>query len=383
MEYLLLSFNKLRPTTVANRATFRGKLVMSTKAAIAVVGTGWWATQAHIPSLVNNPRVDVVLVDKNPAALKKAADKYGVEHAYTNLAEALKQHPNIKGAVVAVTHSAHFEAGKEVLESGLHLFMEKPMTVYAKEAKELVDIADKKGLQILVGYTFPYHAPLQEARKRVDDGLLGDIEYVTCSMTSMTIEFLRGKPEEYQPVMGYPVTGPGKATYSDPNVAGGGQGHLQVTHSASMMFYLAPSLRAQTVSAFMNNLDCKVDVCDAFAVRMENGAVATVGSTGDIGKGDGGIVEVHLHGSRGRLLVEAISGLMHMRLHNGKEERIAPVNPSYPAEVPAQKFVELVLDGSKNYFPGKTIGLYTVELLDAAYRSAAQEGMPVNVASLY
>ncbi len=357
--------------------------MMSTKPAIAVVGTGWWATQAHIPSLVNNPRVDVVLVDKNPAALKKAADAYGIKRAYTSLAQALKETPTIKGAVVAVPHRVHLEAGKEVLESGLHLLMEKPMTLYAREAKELVDIADKKGLQILVGYTYPYLAPLQEARKRVDDGLLGDIEYVTCSMTSMTIEFLRGKPEEYQPVMGYPVTGPGKSTYSDPQVAGGGQGHLQITHSASMMFYLAPTLRAQAVSAFMSNLDCKVDVCDAFAVRMENGAVATIGSTGDIGKGDGGIVEVHLHGSKGRLLVDAISGLMYMRLHNGKEEQIAPVNPPYPGEVPAQQFVNIILDGGKNDLPGKTVGLYTVEVLDAAYRSAAQEGMPVKVASLY
>ncbi len=356
---------------------------MSTKAAIAVVGTGWWATQAHIPSLVNNPRVDVVLVDKNPDALKAAADTYGINHCYTSLAEALKQTPNLKGAVVAVPHRAHYEAGKEVLESGLHLLMEKPMTVYAKEAKELVDLADKKGLQILMGYTYPYLDLLREARKRIDDGLLGDIEYVTCSMTSMTIEFLRGRPEAYQPVMGYPVTGPGKTTYSDPKVAGGGQAHLQITHSVSTLFHLAPSLRAQTVSAFMSNLDCKVDVCDAFAVRMANGAVATVGSTGDIGKGDGGIVEVHLHGSKGRLLVEAISGLFYMRLHNGKEERIAPTNPPYPAEVPAQQFVEIILDGGKNYLPGKTVGLYTVEVLDAAYRSAAQEGMPVKVSSLY
>src|SRR5262245_58586600 len=123
---------------------------MSAEVTIAVVGTGWWATQAHIPALVKNPRVDFVLVAKNPAALKKAADNYGIERAYTSLAEALTQNPNIKGAVVAVTHRAHFEAGKEVLESGLHLLMEKPMAVYAKEAKELVDLADKKGLQILV-----------------------------------------------------------------------------------------------------------------------------------------------------------------------------------------------------------------------------------------
>jgi predicted dehydrogenase len=299
------------------------------------------------------------------------------------MTEAKTAHPDLRGGIVAVQHAAHFAAGKEVLDNGLHLLMEKPMTLYAKEARALVELADQKGLQIQMGYTFPYLAPVQEAKKRIDDGLLGEIEYITCSMSSMTIEFLRGKPEEYRSTMNYKLAAPGDSTYSDPKVAGGGQGYLQITHSASMMFYLAPGLRADTVVAFMNNLDCKVDVADAIAVRMNNGTVATVGSTGNLGKGDGGIVEVHLHGSKGRVLVDAISGLMHMRLHDGTDERIAPTNPPYPGEIPSQRFVELILDGGDNFFPGKTNGLYTVELLDAAYRSAAKDGMPVKIASLY
>ena len=113
------------------------------------------------------------------------------------------------------------------------------------------------------------------------------------------------------------------------------------------------------------------------------GAVATVGSTGNIGKGDSGVVEVQLHGSEGGLMVDSVSGLMHMRLHDGTEERIPPTYPPYPAHTPSQRFVDLILDNASNFFPGKTVGLYTVELLDAAYRSATQDGMPVKVASLY
>src|SRR5579871_1843447 len=356
---------------MANKAT------KATKAKIAVIGTGWWATTAHIPSLKANPRAEIILVDKNPAALKAAADKYDIKdtHTFTSLAEAISKHPDLRGAIVAVPHEAHFAVAKDVLEHGLNLLLEKPMVLYAKDAKTLVDLAAKKGVEIQLGYTYPYLEPLQQARKRVDDGLLGDIEYITCSMTSMTIEFYRSNPAAYQGNFGYAVTGPGKNTYSDPAIAGGGQGHLQVTHSASMMFYLAPGLRADVVSAFMSKLDVKVDVVDAFAVRMNNGALATVGSTGNIGVGDSGIVEVHLHGSKGRLLVDSISGLMFMRLHNGKQEKIEPKSPVYPGEIPAQKFVEMILDGGPNYFPGRDIGLYTVELLDAAYRSAEKDGM--------
>jgi predicted dehydrogenase len=72
-----------------------------------------------------------------------------------------------------------------------------------------------------------------------------------------------------------------------------------------------------------------------------------------------------------------------MRLHDGTEERIEPSYPAYPAARPAQQFIEMILDGAPNFFPGAAVGLHTVELLDAAYRSAAQEGVPVAVSSLY
>ena len=48
-----------------------------------------------------------------------------------------------------------------------------------------------------------------------------------------------------------------------------------------------------------------------------------------------------------------------------------------------QQFVDIILGDAPNFLPGSTVGLHTVELLDAAYRSAAQEGVPVAVSSLY
>jgi len=350
---------------------------------LAMIGTGWWGTQFHIPALIANERVDFVLVDKNPDALQAAADNYKLVHAYTNLPDALNDHGDIRGAVIAVSHHAHYAVAKEALNSGLHIMLEKPMTLFAKEAKELVDIAAEKQLEILVGYIVPYIDTMAQAKRYMDEGNIGEVEYITCSMSSMTVEFLRGKPEEYAGVFNYPVTGPAAKTYADPHTAGGGQAQLQITHSAEMMFHLAPGLRADRVTAFMNNLDAEVDVADAFAVRMNNGAVATVGSTGNVGKGDGGLLEVHLHGSKGRLYAEAIKGEIYMRLHDGTEVHRITETPGYPAEKSTQQFVKMLLDGAPNPHPGFPEGLYTVELLDAAYRSAAQDGMPVTIDSLY
>ncbi len=359
---------------------------MSDKAAIAVVGTGWWATTAHIPALIEHPRVGkTILVDRNPDAARAAAAKYNIPTAlcFTSVAEAKAAHPDLQGAIIATTHHAHSPAAKDALDAGLHVLIEKPMTIYAREAKALVDLAAARGLKILMGYTFPYLPTVAQAKRYIDDGLIGDVEYVACSMSSVTYDLLLGHPEKFEPAGGYAVTGPTPATYSEPAVAGGGQGVLQVTHLAAMMFHLASGLRAETVTAFMNNLKAKVDVIDAMAVRMTTGALATLGSSGNLRPGDPGSVEVHLHGSKGRILVDGFTGEFFMHLHDGRQEHIARHSPGYPAAIPVDQFVGILLDGAEPLFPGAVDGLYTVELLDAAARSAAQGGMPVQVRDLY
>ncbi|HVU15195.1 MAG TPA: Gfo/Idh/MocA family oxidoreductase [Phototrophicaceae bacterium] len=356
---------------------------MEPKIKIAVIGTGWWSTTAHIPGLLEYKQADIILIDPNAQALQAAAQHYGLRKTYASLKDALAAHPDIKGAIVAVPHRFHAEIGREVLESGLHLLIEKPMTLYAKDARRLVELADERNLHLMVGYFYPHTELFKEARKRIDDGLVGDVEYITCSMTSLTIELYRGKPEAYDANMPYPVTRPGKNTYSDPAISGGGQGHLQATHSTGLMFALAPGLRAEVVTAFMNPLDTRVDVADACAVRMNNGAVATVGSTGNITAGDHGMLEVHLHGSRGRLRIDLSAGEFYMRQHSGQGERVEINGSPDLGRRSSQRFADLILGKITNPAPGRDVGLYSVELLDAAYRSAGQGGMPVTTASLY
>src|SRR5215218_3643161 len=97
---------------------------MLEKASIAVVGTGWWATTAHLPALVAHPRVGkIVLVDKNPEAGRKAAEKYNIpaSQIFTTVSEAKAAHPDLRGAIIAVTHQAHYQAAMDSLEQGLHL----------------------------------------------------------------------------------------------------------------------------------------------------------------------------------------------------------------------------------------------------------------------
>ncbi len=97
---------------------------MPDTARIAVIGTGWWSTTAHIPALQANPNADLVaLADIRADAVEKAARHFGVERTYTDVHEMLARE-RLDGVVIAVWHAAHYEAARPCLEQGLHTVLE-------------------------------------------------------------------------------------------------------------------------------------------------------------------------------------------------------------------------------------------------------------------
>lgn len=348
-------------------------------ARVGVIGCGWWSTYTHIPGLRDNPDAELVaLADRDPERLATAAEVYGVRRGYADYQEMLEREA-LDGVVVAVSHAAHYEVARAALERGLHVLLEKPMVLRAEHGRELVALAQAKGRELIVGYPWNYTAIARRAREAVQRGRLGEIQLVSSLFASMVIEFYRGNPEAYRPVFNYPVTGPGQV-YANPQASGGGQGHLQVTHAAGLLFFVS-GLRARRVSAEMERYDLPVDLVDAISVRFDNGAVGTLASTGNIGVGDGGQHELRVYGSQGYLLLDMIAGTLAIRQHNGTVEQLGPLpeDERYPRFATARNLVDVILGRADNGSPGE-VGLRTVELLDAAYRSAEQQGQPVQLA---
>lgn len=362
--------------------------MVARQARIAIIGVGWWTTTAHIPALLNNPdAVLTALADTRSDVMEKAAQTYQIAvRRYTDYKIMLAD-AEIDGVIVATNHTTHYDITKACLAAGKHVMVEKPMVLSARHAYELRDLAGQKGVELIVGYPWHFTAHTLLARELVQSGKLGSIEYVTSLLSSMVIEFYRGNEDKYRPAFGYPVTGPG-SVYADPARSGGGQGHLQVTHSAGTMFFVT-GLRAQRVSAYMNHLDLPVDVCDAISVRFQPesdakpGAVGVVSSTGNIGVGDSGVNELQVYGELGRLTLDHAAGTLYVRYHDGTEMRsdTLPPNQRYPSGATSANLVDIVLGKAANGSPAE-VGVRVVELLDAAYRSAEHDGVPVNIADL-
>ncbi len=365
---------------------------MPDQARIAIIGTGWWSSTAHFPALAAHPAAQITAIcDTREEVLAMMAAKFGVDKTYTDCRDLLANE-KLDGAVVAVWHAAHYDVTRACLEHDLHVMLEKPMALTAKHARALVDLAAARSRELIIGYPMHFSPRVLEARDLIQSGELGKVLYINCYFASSTIHMLRGDDSVYGNEHNYPVIGPGDV-YGDPVRSGGGQGHLQVTHSASVMHFIT-GLRPVRVLALMNNLDARADVVDAITAQMDNGALANIGSTGNLQVSDGGLLPLHIACERGRLDIECVAGVMHVRHPDGTDEQFEPLlvedtpdgadqpEESYPLRATATNLVDVIIGAQPNGSPAEC-GWHTVELLDAAYRSAAQNGQAVNVESLY
>lgn len=348
---------------------------MAEQARIAVVGTGWWATDNHIPGLLAHPdAVLVAICDADEAKLDTASKAFGIERCYTHIDDML-QTEQLDAVIVATNHASHFAVAKPCLEAGLHVLIEKPMTLHAAEARALLDIAARRGREISIGYNHNYTPWTRRARERILAGELGAVQYITGVFNQHVWPMYQGKSSGVGK-----VNSPGDV-YSDPRRSGGGHGHLQMTHLLGMIFF-ATGLRARTVQAKMHNLGLAVDVVNALLVEFENGALAALGGTGNIPNGHK--IDLQIYCADGWVDIDESKGVAAIGGSQIGREDFAPADGphGYRRNATTHNLVDIVLGRAANGSPGE-IGLRVVEVLDAAYRSAAQAGAAVSVSDLY
>src|SRR5438309_7094422 len=81
-------------------------------------------------------------------------------------------------AVAVVTPvSTHYDLAKKALENGKHVFVDKPFTDTSAQAEELIELADRKNLQIMVDHTFLFNGAVRKIKELVDAGVLGPLYY--------------------------------------------------------------------------------------------------------------------------------------------------------------------------------------------------------------
>lgn len=144
---------------------------------VAVVGCGQIA-DLHIAEIQKISGAQLVAVcDANEIMAEQAAVRFSVPQFYTDFNRLLdEQQP----AVVHITTppQSHLSLGTLAVTRGAHAYIEKPFTVNAAEAEQLVAAAERSGKQICVGHNFSFDRAAVEARQLIASGRLGEIRHV-------------------------------------------------------------------------------------------------------------------------------------------------------------------------------------------------------------
>ena len=344
---------------------------MSPPVRVGVIGCGWWSSHAHLPALNRNDKAVIAgLADPDVDTLRAASERYGVRAAF-HAAEELFAAVALDAVVIAVPHAYHFDLALLALENDVHVLLEKPMVLEPRHGRMLIDEARRRERELVIGYPWHYNAQVLAVRSAIAEGVIGELEFVSCLFASIVRELYRGNPGAYENLFEFSAAAtPGSGTYSDPAIAGGGQGQTQVTHAAALLFWLT-GLRPVQVAAYAEAFELAVDLCDAVAMRFDGGAVGTLASTGSMLPGHEEQLEYRLFGREGHVLFDVNNAVCSLHRGDVTSTLLPDLGPAdrYPEAAPVDNLVRLARGEEANGSPPE-IGLLAVEFLDAMYRSA-------------
>ncbi len=142
---------------------------------IGIIGAGLWGRNI-IRNFYNLGYLHTVC-DIDNENLKNVISDYNNVNTTNDYKEILNN-PEIKGVVVVTPSHTHYKIVKELLEHGKNVYVEKPISTVANEALSLMNLADEKGLVLMVGHLLLYHPVVNRLKMLIEEGVLGEIKYI-------------------------------------------------------------------------------------------------------------------------------------------------------------------------------------------------------------
>lgn len=153
------------------------------KIKVGIVGYGYWG-----PNLTRNfsdlPASKLVAIsDLDPNRLEKARSIYPGVALTQNYRELFDL--GLDAVVVSTPPALHYQIARDCLEHGLHVLVEKPITLNSQHAQELIDLAEFNGLTLMVGHTFEYNSAVSVLKEYIGSGELGEIYYIDAARLNL------------------------------------------------------------------------------------------------------------------------------------------------------------------------------------------------------
>ena len=330
---------------------------------VAILGCGAIARSAHIPSILRERDVTVaVLADRDAQNLAAARALVGDAHAVAEYRDVLAM-PDVDAVVIALPPALHADAAVAALETGKHVYVEKPLATSLADAQRVVAAAHGKRVVGMMGFNYRFNPLTQQAKAKIAAKAIGDVVAVRTVFSTAT-----------RPL----------ATWKQRRDSGGGALLDLAVHHIDLVRHLLDA-NITSVSATLTSIRAEHDTV-TLQLGLTTNAVAQIfcslsavdedridvyGTNGKLSVDRYGSLRVDVSppGARGAvgLAVGRLAGEIGA-MGYGAEKRRAPMHdPSFPAAIGA--FVKSIRDGSPAT-PSLIDGLRAIEIIDAAERSA-------------
>jgi predicted dehydrogenase len=347
---------------------------------VAVIGCGYWG-----PKLIRNfdavERLNLVAVcDLMEERLAEVREGYPHVETTTDL-ESVIESPSIDAVAIATPISTHFPMAKRALLAGKHVFIEKPLAMQSRDARELLYLAGETGRVLMVDDIFLYSGKVVAIRELVDRGEIGDLYYIDA--VRVNLNELRGM---------------GRSTgfYPDASVLWD-----LAPHDVAIMVSLADSDPVRVCATGASPVDYCPDGWPSMAwgsVTFESGAVGhfhvnwlapeqrkrtvIVGSRKMIVYDDLDAERpVVLYDKGVDVFPMPTPGEPSLVRYREGEARAVPWDASEPLRVGVEHFRDCILEGREPR-SGAVFALRVVSILEAAERSISNDGEPVEIPAL-
>ena len=146
------------------------------KVRVGVIGTGWVSTMRHIPAFRLDKRATIsAVMDRNPGRAESVAKKFKIPRSFARLEDFLREPLDVVS--ICTPPPTHAAIIKEVLLSGKHVLVEKPMTLASQEGKQLEELAAKMGVLLCPAHSFLFSRSAQQAESLLRKGEAGEIQW--------------------------------------------------------------------------------------------------------------------------------------------------------------------------------------------------------------
>ena len=148
---------------------------------VAVIGCGFWGSK-HI-SEYQNLGISVVAVDENRDTLEKMSEKGII--SFPSLNNLLESDIDIFGASICTPNKSHSEVAKKLMEKGIPVLVEKPLSTSVEEAEKTVKYAKDNNIKLVVGHIFRFNNAIRKVKQIIEAGEIGDIRLVKFQWTNI------------------------------------------------------------------------------------------------------------------------------------------------------------------------------------------------------